>query len=161
MDGNYSTGCLCSLNDRTHPERANIVQGNPARIAGWLRLGVATAAGVWVFARARRLDDRGLVAFVAITLLVFFLQAQGWSPQWLMQIIPLVLLCFPSTKGVLTIMLLSFLTFVEFPVLFIRTQGEITGGLMTPFVLVVLARTGVLLGLCVAYYRLLRQPIAA
>jgi hypothetical protein len=159
LDGNYSTGCLCSLSQRTDPANAGVVQGNPSRVPSWLRLGIAVAIGVWIFARTRRLDDKGLVAFVAITLLVFFLQAQGWSPQWLMQIIPLVLLCFPSTKGVLTILLLSVLTFFEFPVLFIRTQGEITGELVMPFVIVVLARTGVLLGLCVAYYRLLRQPI--
>jgi hypothetical protein len=100
------------------------------------------------------------VAFVAITLLIFFLQAQGWSPQWLVQIIPLLLLCFPSRTGVIVIIMLSLVTFVEYPFLFIRTgdtDGKITGALALPYVMLILARTAILLGSCVALYQRLRQ----
>jgi hypothetical protein len=160
IDGNYRTGNFGPLADRTDPALANVVQGQPARVPGWLRLGIAAAIGLWIFVRAKRLDDKGLVAFVAITLLIFFLQAQGWSPQWLVQIIPLVLLCFPTRDGVMVIVLLSLVTFAEYPFLFIRTGdtgGEITGALIPPFVILVLVRTGILAGLCVALYRRLRQ----
>jgi len=160
IDGNYRTGNFGALEDRLDPARATIVQGQASRIPGWLRLAVAAAIGLFVFARARRFDDRGLVAFVAITLLIFFLQAQGWSPQWLVQIIPLLLLCFPTRNGVLAVVMLSFVTFAEYPFLFIRTGdtgGEITGALMMPFIILVLARTGILVGACVALYRRLRQ----
>jgi hypothetical protein len=100
------------------------------------------------------------MAFVAITLLIFFLQAQGWSPQWLAQIIPLVLLCFPTRDGVTTAVLLSLVTFAEYPFLFIRTGdtgGVITGSLVTPFIVLVLARTIIMIGICVALYRRLLQ----
>ncbi len=160
IDGNYKTGNFGPLEDRLDPARANVTLGNPSKIPSWLRLGGALAVGVFVFMRTRRFDAKGLVAFVGISLLIFFLQAQGWSPQWLVQIIPLILLCFPNRDGVLIVVLLSLVTFTEYPFLFIRTGdtgGEITGTLVTPFAALVLARTVILVGICVAQYRILRQ----
>ncbi len=160
LDGNYRTGNFGPLDDRADPAKAAVTQGNPAVVPGWLRLIAAGAIGLLVFARTRRFDDRGLVAFVTITLLIFFLQSQGWSPQWLSQIVPLVLLCFPNRNGVLIVVILSAVTFTEYPFLFLRTGdtgGEITGALMMPFVVLVLARTAILIGLCVALYQKLRQ----
>jgi hypothetical protein len=58
------------------------------------------------------------------------------------------------------VVLLSLVTFAEYPFLFIRTGdtgGEITGSLVTPFVILVLARTAILIGFCVALYQRLRQ----
>jgi hypothetical protein len=160
IDGNYKTGNFGPLEDRLDPARASVTLGNPAKIPGWLRLGAALAVGVLVFMRTRRFDAKGLVAFVGISLLIFFLQAQGWSPQWLVQIIPFILLCFPNRDGVLIVVLLSLVTFTEYPFLFVRTGdtgGEITGTLVTPFAALVLARTVMLVGICVAQYRILRQ----
>ena len=160
LDGNTRTGNFGAPEERLDPANAYLLQGNPSVIPGFVRLGAAALIGVFVFWRTRRFDERGLVAFVAITLLIFFLQAQGWSPQWLAQIIPLILLCFPSRDGVTAVVLLSLVTFAEYPFLFIRTGdtgGEITGGLMTPFVSLVLARTAILVGMCAALYRRLRQ----
>lgn len=160
LDGNYITGNFGTIEDHFDPAQASVLQGRPPVIPAWLRLGVAAAIGLLVFSRARRLDDKGLVAFVGITLLIFFLQAQGWSPQWLTQIIPLALLAFPTRSGVLIVVMLSLLTFAEYPFLFIRTGdtgGVITGVLVMPFVVLVLARTALLVGLCVAFYQRLRE----
>lgn len=160
IDGNYRTGNFGTPEERLDPANAYIIQGKPSVIPGILRLGAAALIGAFVFWRTRRFDERGLVAFVTITLLIFFLQAQGWSPQWIAQIAPLVLLCFPSRDGVTAVILLSLVTFAEYPFLFIRTGdtgGEITGALVTPFVALVLARTAILVGICVALYRRLRQ----
>ncbi|PJF40999.1 MAG: hypothetical protein CUN54_03230 [Phototrophicales bacterium] len=162
IDGNYRTGNFGPLTDRTDPSRAeNILPGlNPATIPGIVRLAVAGAIGLFVFWRTKRFDERGLVAFVGITLMIFFLQAQGWSPQWLVQIIPFVLLTFPTRNGVLVVLLLSFLVFTEYPLLFIRTGdtgGEISGALVGPFTIIVLARTGLLIALAIGFYQRLRQ----
>ncbi len=160
IDGNYKTGNFGTPQDRLNPQKAYTLEGQPSVIPGGVRLVAAALIGLFVFARTRRFDDRGLVAFVAITLLIFFLQAQGWSPQWLAQIVPLILLCFPTRDGVTTVVLLSLVTFAEYPFLFIRTGdtgGEISGSLVLPFVMLVLARTGILIGVCVALYRRLRQ----
>lgn len=160
IDGNYRTGNFGPADDRLDPATAAINEGQPAVIPGWLRLGVALAIGAFVYATVRRYDERGMLYFTALALLIFFLQAQGWSPQWLAQIAPLVLLCFPNRNGILTLVLLSGVVFVEYPFLFLRTGdtgGLITGALVTPFTVLVIARTLILIGLCVALYRRLRQ----
>ncbi len=160
IDGNYSTGNFGTPQERLDPANAAKLEGNPAVIPGAIRLGAAALIGLFVFWRTRRFDERGLVEFVTITLLTFFLQAQGWSPQWLAQIVPLILLCFPTRDGVTTAVLLSLVTFAEYPFLFIRTGdsgGTITGSLMLPFVTLVVARTAILIGVCVALYGKLRQ----
>lgn len=160
LDGNYATGNFGAPQERLDPVNAYRLVGQPAVIPGYVRLGAAALIGLFVFWRTRRFDERGLVAFVAITLLIFFLQAQGWSPQWLAQIAPLILLCFPTRDGVTAVVLLSLVTFAEYPFLFIRTGdtgGVISGRLVLPFVALVLARTLILMGMAVALYRRLRQ----
>jgi hypothetical protein len=78
-----------------------------------------------------------------------------------MQIIPFVLLCFPNRNGILILLVLSGVTFTEYPFLWLRTGdsgGVMTGALVVPYVMLVLARTGLLAGVVVGLYRILRQP---
>ena len=160
LDGNYTTGNFGALETHLYPDGVNEVEGNPAVVPSWLRLGLALAIGLFVFVRTRRFDKIGLVAFVGITVLIFYLGSQGWSPQWLTQIIPLVLLVFPTKNGVLVTVILSLVVFAEYPFLFIRTGdsgGVITGALRMPFIILVLTRTVILASLCVAFYNKLRQ----
>lgn len=161
MDGNYRTGNFGRLADRFDPAMATVLLGNPSLIPGWLRLFVAGAIGFIIFLRTRRSDVIGQVAFVALTLLIFFLQAQGWSPQWLLQIIPLLLLCFPNRIGFYIIVLLSLIAFMEYPLLFLRTGdtgSEIVGAARIQFAALILSRTIILIGCCIALYRILRKP---
>lgn len=160
LDGNTMTGNFGTVESHFDPAQANALTGNPAVIPGWLRLGLAGIVGLWVFRQTRRFDDKGFVAFTGIALLIFFLQAQGWSPQWLVQIIPLILLVFPNRSGILVVVMLSLISFVEYPLLFIRTGdtgGRISGALMMPFTLLIIARTAILVGVCVGFYQRLRQ----
>jgi hypothetical protein len=164
IDGNYTTGNFGDAASHMDPARSDDLLGKPAVVPGFIRLAAAAAIGLFVYMRTRRFDDKGLVAFVGITLLIFFLQAQGWSPQWLVQIIPLVLLAFPNRNTVMVIIMLSLLTFIEYRFLFIRTGdtgGQIAGALLLPDSVVVLARTALLVGICVAFYRRLRQESSA
>ncbi len=160
IDGNTSTGVFGPVSERTDVANATLPRGNPPVVPGLVRLAVAAAAGLFIFVRTRRTDERGVVAFVLVTLLIFYVQSQGWSPQWLVGILPLTLLCFPTARGVQVCVLLSLITFAEYPVLFIRTGdtgGAIQGELVLPFVVLVLLRTAILIGLVVALYRVLRQ----
>jgi len=163
IDGNLTTGNFGSIESHFDPKAAGLIEGkNPAVIPSWLRLGVAVAIGLFVFVRMKRFDDIGLLAFVGVTLLIFYLQSQGWSPQWIVQIIPLTLLVFPNRTGVLVTVLLSFLSFTEYPFLWSRTgdlnpPGVMGGALLMPFVMVVVTRTLILLGIAVAFYQKLRQ----
>lgn len=159
LDGNYTTGNFGPSQERLNPANAYHLVGRPAVVPGFVRLGIALVVGLAAFASARRRDERGMVYFVGLALLVFFLQAQGWSPQWLAQIMPLMLLAFPSRDGILALILLSIASFVEYPFLFIRTGdtgGAITGSLVMPFTILILARTAILIGFCAALFRGLR-----
>jgi hypothetical protein len=164
LDGNYSTGNFGSIESHLTKEGVNdgVSDKNPARIPSWLRLGVASLIGLAVFVRTRRFDQLGVVAFFAITLLIFYLQSQGWSPQWLTLILPLILLVFPTRNGVYISVMLSILAFVEYPFIFVRT-GD-TNGVILPdnpmfglWVMVVLTRTLILVGVCGMLVQKLRQ----
>lgn len=160
LDGNYRTGNFGSVQSHYDLSAADELYGNPAVIPSWIRLAVAGAIGLFIFITTRRYDDKGFVAFVTITVIIFFLQAQGWSPQWLAQIIPLMLFCFPTKNGILTALILAGVVFIEYPVLFIRTGdtgGEITGELVASFVALILIRTLILVLLCVGLYLKLRE----
>lgn len=159
-DGNYRTGNFGPVADRLDPSAAAQLNGNPPAIPGWLRLGIAALIGLFIYMRTRRFDDRGLVAFLTITLLIFFLQAQGWSPQWLAQLLPLLLLCFPTRDGILGLVILCLAVFAEYPFLWMRTGdsgGVVTGSLMMPYSILVVARTILLAGFGFGLYRRLRQ----
>ena len=162
LDGNHTTGNFGTIESHLTAEgvQDGVADRNPATIPSVLRLAVAAFIGLFVFLRTRRMDEQGLVAFVGITLTIFYLQSQGWSPQWLTQIIPLMLLVFPTRNGVLVALLLSVLAFLEYPFIFLRSGDgiiDMDSSLYLPWAFLVIARTVVLVGLCVAYYRKLRQ----
>lgn len=157
LDGNYGTSHFGRLEERADPPNAARLNGNPSIIPAWVRLGVAGMIGLIVFITTRRSDAEGIVSFTAITLLIFFLQAQAWSPQWLAQILPLLLLCFPNRVGVLLLLALCMASLAEYPTLFVRTSdGILSGTLVPPFILLVVFRTLLLSTFCVMLYRQLR-----
>jgi hypothetical protein len=162
IDGNYKTGNFGPDSDHFDAAKASQSLGNPAAIPWWVRIGIFGAIGLYVYARTRRFDDRGFVAFSAITITLFFLGSQGWSPQWSVILIPLVLLTFPTPNGIWAILLLTTFSFVEYPLLFSRTmatQGAISGSQLPIFALLVIARTLILCGFVIALYRQLRRPV--
>jgi hypothetical protein len=165
IDGNLSAGELAFPGDDAvllHYDlaAASTLYGQPPRVPAWLRLGVALMVGAFCFIRARRSDTRAVIAFVLLTLLIFFIQAQGWSPHWLVQILPLTLLCFPTRAGVLVCLALSALSILETPLLFTRiaTEGAlvIDFGLLTLYAFSIVTRTAIMVGMCAALYRVLR-----
>lgn len=163
IDQNYTTGNFGSIESHFDPDQAGFLEGkNRAVIPSFIRLGIAAAIGLFVFVRTKRLDNIGLVSFVGITLLIFYLQSQGWSPQWITQIIPLTLLIFPTRTGVLVTILLSLLSFAEYPFLWSRTgdldpPGVMGGALLMPWIMIVTMRTLLMVGIAVAFYQKLRQ----
>jgi hypothetical protein len=160
IDGNLRTGRFIDPDQRSEAETAFRPYGNSPVIPAWLRLIPFTAAGLYLFTRRLRQDDRGVVAFFSITVVLFFLWAQGWSPQWALTLTPLILLNFPDRNGVLLCLVIEFISFVEYPALFMRTAqtgGEIAGSLLPTYVMIIVVRTALLIGLAAALYRLLTR----
>ncbi|MBN2305422.1 MAG: hypothetical protein JXQ72_13135 [Anaerolineae bacterium] len=160
LDGNMGTGRFIELDQRFDPDTAYEPVGSDPVIPWWLRLIPFAALGWFVFTRRMRRDDQGVVAFFTLTLVIFFLWAQGWSPQWALTLTPLLLLNFPDRNGVLLCLVIAFASFVEYPALFMRTaetNGEISGALVMPYVMIIVARTALLAGIVGALYMKLTE----
>jgi uncharacterized membrane protein len=156
VDGNMKTGRFGELETRSDPDTAYEPQGKAAVIPSGMRLIPFAAAGLFIFTRKLKQDEAGIAAFFTLTVILFFLWAQGWSPQWSLTLTPLILLNFPDRRGVLLCLLISFASFIEYPVLFMHTaptNGEIAGQWFPPYVALILVRTGLLIALVVALYR--------
>lgn len=120
LDGNLTTGAYLLLSDHYNPAIAGIPRGNPSLIPNWITIALAAAAGLWFFYKANRRTDHSFVAFIAITWAVFLLWSPGWSPQWILYLLPLALLIMPLKRAVLFDVALIFLTTVEWPILLQR-----------------------------------------
>ncbi len=149
IDGNKTTGSFPGAEERFDPDTAFNPVGNRPAIPFWLRALPFAALGLTIFTRRLRQDDQGVVAFFSITLLLFFLWSQGWSPQWVLTLSPLILLNFPNRVGVLACLLLTIISFAEYPVIFVQSNGEISGPLAT---ITILTRTFLLVSVAVALY---------
>jgi hypothetical protein len=160
IDGNLITGSFAGPAVRFDADTAYDLLGKSSIIPWWLRLIPFAGLGLYLFTRKLRRDERGVLAFFTVTLLLFFLWAQGWSPQWVLTLTPVLLLNFPDRNGVLLVLVLSLMSFVEYPVLFMRTGstgGEIAGNLVPTFVTLVLVRTALLAGIVAALWSTLTQ----
>jgi len=162
LDGNYHTGRFGDPESRFDAEAAAETLGNHPALPMWLRTLPFAGAGIFAFTRKMRHDERSIVAFFSLTLVLFFLWAQGWSPQWVLTLTPLLLLNFPDRTGILLCLVLAFASLVEYPGLFMRageSGGEIAGNLLPTFAALIFLRTGVLLGIAVGLYRLLTSGV--
>jgi hypothetical protein len=100
-------------------------------------------------------DDRRAVAFTGLTMNLFTLYLKGYSPQFLVWLLPFVILLLPGLRGIIYAALLSAANIVESPIYFtlLPDQSWLLAG-------AVLARTGLLILLAVEYgYIALSKPI--
>lgn len=151
VDGNYGTGGFPGGEIR-YDENASVFGAgrNAAKIPGWLRLIPFAALGLWLLRQPMPKNDQAQIAFFSVTVILFMLWAQGWSPQWTVILTPLILLNFPSRIGVLIVLALMVGALIEYPLLFryaAETDNLITGIYKTPFALLILMRTLILSGL--------------
>ena len=92
IDGNYKTGNFGPLVERLNPIFANDLQGNPARLSPLFTLLLFLIVGAWIFFRTRLDGPIPLIAFIGLTWCIFLLWSPGWSPQWVLYLIPFILL---------------------------------------------------------------------
>jgi hypothetical protein len=120
VDGNFNTGNFGPLVERLNPELAFGSQGNPARISPKLTLIVFLAIGAWIFIRSRVDSTISFIAFVGMTWCIFLIWSPGWSPQWILYLIPLILLTLEEREAILMTIILILLNLLEWPVLLSR-----------------------------------------
>lgn len=154
IDGNYATGSFPGGETR-YDASAEAVQklGNPATLPSWLRIIPFAAFGLWLFTRPMSNTPQTQFAFVSITLVIFMFWTQGWSSQWIVTLLPLILLNFPTRLGILGALTLMVGTFIEYPLLFRlgAENGNVIGAAYRlPFATMILARTTFLVGFAAA-----------
>jgi len=138
LDGNLNTGIFGPAAAHVDPAVALARQGQPPRLPPALLLLVLGVlyAGVWIrfqisnfksqMVKGREGDGwaREFFPFAAATLVVFFLWSKGWSPQWLIMLIPFVLIALPLRRALLYILILSFINLAEWPVFLSRGMNQ-------------------------------------
>ena len=150
LDGNLTTGAFLLLDDRLDPSIAGIPRGSPAVIPAVLALLVFAALGAWLFWRVRSQTPRSLLAFLGLTWVVFLAWSPGWSPQWILYLIPLILLTLPPKSALYGAGGLILLTLLEWPTLL--AHGAFSGlWFIVPVRLLLFAWLGL------RWYRLVRS----
>ncbi len=117
IDGNMTTGAFLPIAEKLNPESATFRMGNPAVIPSWLTLLVFAAFGIWLLSRINSQKKQNLIAMMGITWVIFLIWSTGWSPQWVLYLLPLICLSMPPTKSLLLTFGLFFISLIEWPVL--------------------------------------------
>ncbi len=120
IDGNLSTGNFSPEINRAIPASASISTGNPPVIPSWLSLLVIGGVGFLVFWKSTIDSTVKLVGFSGFTLIMFFLWSPGYSPQWTLYLLPLVILCFDNNRSRLLALVLVLINLLEWPILLSR-----------------------------------------
>jgi hypothetical protein len=120
VDGNYQTGNFGALSEYRTPLESGKTYGNPARIPPWLTLVLFAVLGIWGLFRNPSGETIGKVAAIGWGLCLLFLWSLGWSPQWILYLIPLILLPFPMRLALLYNLTLVGINILEWPILLSR-----------------------------------------
>ncbi|MFN2290919.1 MAG: glycosyltransferase family 39 protein [Anaerolineae bacterium] len=118
IDGYYSFGVAGGW-DRFDPSQAGAAQ-HPSQLPstlltigfGLLYLALYTRPVDWG-------DKRKVVAFTALTQSLLLIYAKGYSPQFLVMLLPFLIMLLPSWRGVAYALLLSAINLVEHPLYFV------------------------------------------
>jgi hypothetical protein len=120
VDGNFITGLFGPEVERLDPSMAGVSRGNPPRVPAWITLIVFGGIGLWGFLKARQDDDRQKMALLGWCWSLFLLWSPGWSPQWVLYLLPLILLVLPERRVFLVALVLVLNNLIEWPLLLSR-----------------------------------------
>jgi hypothetical protein len=105
--------------DRLNPAETNFAV-HPSTLPWWL---ITLGFGVLYLVLWTRPADyrrsRTMVALTGLTVALFLLYSKGYSPQFLVYLLPFILLLFPDARGVTYSLLLTLLNILEQPVYFV------------------------------------------
>jgi len=124
VDGNLTTGNFGSLVDRLDARLATRPVGNPPRISPWVTLPLFVLAGVFLLVKTKASSPQPAAA-VGLALSLFFLWSQGWSVQWVLFLIPVILLGLESRHASLLSVSFILVNVLEWPLLLSRGLFEL------------------------------------
>jgi hypothetical protein len=158
LDGNYLTGNFGDEVERLDPAAAARPIGNPPLVSPWLRLVIFAGLGLLAIWKIRPLNgtrgDLQSLALLGFTWALFLLWSPGWSPQWVLFLLPLILLILPERMAVLFGLMLVLVNLLEWPILLSR-------GFFWALPLTIGLRTLLLILLAVSFYQAAREESPA
>ena len=120
IDQNLRTGNFGELSLRLDPLSAFRPMGNAAVISPWITLAILGGFGFWRWLKARPVGWPELFSLLGFTWTIFFLWLPGWSVQWVVYLVLIVLLTLPLREGLLFCVVLILANLMEWPVLLSR-----------------------------------------
>jgi len=153
IDGNFQTGAMATFEVRA--DLSSVTQNlalNPARIPPLLTLAVFALFGLWALSRIQIQGEHQSIQVVCFAWGMFMLWSPGFSPQWILYLIPLILLSLPEREGFLFSIVLILICLAEWPLLLSR-------GMFWTLILTVPVRFALFAGLTFRVYQVLRQPV--
>jgi hypothetical protein len=153
LDGNWGPGNYGPLSTRIDIHQAVVSHTNPSVLPGWVILAVFALAYLFFYVRPVEVNNpQHFIWFSTLTWIFFHLYLKGWSPQWAVAFIPLILLSFPDHLGLILSLLLTTFVFIEWPLNALIDAKPLT-------VMIIILRTGLLVALFIQLARRLWSPI--
>ncbi len=151
IDGNYRTGAMAAPEARGDiASVADNLSSNPARIPPYITLVLFVILGIWMLSKVKITAGIKSIQVVCFTWALFLIWTPGFSPQWILYLIPLVLLSLPEREGFLFTAVLVLINLAEWPLLLSR-------GMFWTLFLTVPVRTLLFVALAYRAYQLLKR----
>jgi hypothetical protein len=124
MEGYYGFGLV--LGDRLNPAETGFAAHDGWPSSVWWLITLAFAGlYAFIFTRPANYDrPRNVIAFTGLTVAIFMLYSKGYSPQFLIYLLPFILLLMPDGRGLTYALILTGLNVLEQPVYFVLLPGE-------------------------------------
>ncbi len=127
LDGYYGFGVVAG--ERLNPAETNFgIPGHQSTLPWWVWLWHTAVFGViylLVFIRpADYSQPRKVIALAGFTVSLFLLYSKGYSPQFLVYLLPFIILLMPDARGLTYALMLTGLNVLEQPIYFVMLPDE-------------------------------------
>ncbi|MCJ7718179.1 MAG: hypothetical protein MUO54_16895, partial [Anaerolineales bacterium] len=120
MDKNIGTGNFGANIDRYIPDMAKVSTRNQSLIPSWITLLVFGSLGLGLLYKSNNQSASWVISFVGLSIVIFFLWSPGYSPQWILYLLPFILLSLPEREAYLLGAALVLINLLEWPILLSR-----------------------------------------
>lgn len=125
LAGNYGTGNFGPLKERLDPSLAYISRGNRDIVPPIIPILIAGLTGLIILIKMKNKTVRGQIALMGLAWCLIALVLPGWSPQWVLLILPICLLTLPLRISIVITLVLLATNLTEWPLLISRGRIDL------------------------------------